>query len=202
MIVKIWRNIWSDQYLQAALQIQIENNWAKTYLTIILLYLTFMCAPQYKNTKYKSNSIIQLFKICMRGGIVTCMFSYASSNCLPGWIHDHIGCISPLCIFKCVLKWMRERMHNHTGCIWKHTVEKSLTSATSVSMHPIEHPIWEHIWKPTAEKNQTNAACAIMHALYFVFMFKDYGFTLLSKSFAACIAFERLLTCVSPHVVM
>ena len=36
---------------------------------------------------------------------------------MPGWIHDHIGCISPLCIFKCVLKWMRERMHNHTGCI-------------------------------------------------------------------------------------
>ena len=31
--------------------------------------------------------------------------------------HHHIGCISPLCIFKCVLKWMREWMHNHTGCI-------------------------------------------------------------------------------------
>ena len=46
-----------------------------------------------------------------------CGFSNVSSNCLPGWIHDHIGCISPLCIFKCVLKWMRERMHNHTGCI-------------------------------------------------------------------------------------
>ena len=62
--------------------------------------------------------------------------------------------------------------------------------------------IWEHIWKPTVEKNQTNAACAIMHALYFVFMFKDYGFPFSSKSFAACIAFERLLTYVSPHVVL
>ena len=38
--------------------------------------------------------------------------------------------------------------------------------------------------------------------LYFVFMFKDYGFTFSSKSFAACIAFETLLTCVSPHVVL
>ena len=157
-----------------------------------------------------------------------CAFSNVSSNgCVNGciitlvafvWLFFTVGfqmcpqsagikgCICLIflhCVFSNVSsKRLHKRMDNHTGCIWKHTVEKRLTSATSVSMHPIGHPIWEHIWKPTAEKNQTNAACAIMHALYFVFMFKDYGFTFSSKSFAACIAFERLLTCVSPHVVL
>ena len=43
------------------------------------------------------------------------------------------------------------------GLIWKHTMEKSQTSATNVIMHPFMLAIWGHIWKRTVENSQTNA---------------------------------------------
>ena len=49
--------------------------------------------------------------------------------------------------------------------IWKHTVEKSQTNATSVIMHPLRQAIWGHIWERTAEKSQTNATSVTMHPL-------------------------------------
>ena len=61
------------------------------------------------------------------------------------------------------------------GCIWKHTVEKSKTSAINVTMHlfvtcfPVWHiyfdcaMFWRNIWKYTVEKSQTNATNVIMH---------------------------------------
>ena len=100
-----------------------------------------------------------------------CAFSNVSSNgCVNGciitlvafvWLFFTVGfqmcpqsagikgCICSIflhCVFSIVSsKHLHKRMHNHAGCIWKHTVEKSLTSATNVSMHPIRHPIWEHV---------------------------------------------------------
>ena len=38
------------------------------------------------------------------------------------------------------------------GDVWKSTVEKSQTSATSVNMHHLGQAIWGHIWKHTVEK--------------------------------------------------
>ena len=51
------------------------------------------------------------------------------------------------------------------GHIWKHTVEKSQTNATDVTLHPLRQAIWEHIWRRTVEKNQINATCVTMHPL-------------------------------------
>ena len=51
------------------------------------------------------------------------------------------------------------------GDIWKHTVEKSQTNATSVIMHPIRQMTSGNIWKHTVEKSQTNANYASMHLL-------------------------------------
>ena len=49
------------------------------------------------------------------------------------------------------------------GHIWKPTVGKNQTSATSVNLHPLVQTLWGHIWKRTAEKKQTNAASVILH---------------------------------------
>ena len=49
------------------------------------------------------------------------------------------------------------------GHIWRHTVEKSQTNATSVIMHPCMQVLWGHIWKSTVEKSRTNATSVIMH---------------------------------------
>ena len=51
------------------------------------------------------------------------------------------------------------------GDIWKHTVTKSQTHATSVIMHALIQVLWEDIWKHTVEKNQTNAISVTMHPL-------------------------------------
>ena len=51
------------------------------------------------------------------------------------------------------------------GDIWRSTLEKSQTNATSVIMHPLGQAIWGHIWKRTVEKSQTNATCVIMQPL-------------------------------------
>ena len=40
------------------------------------------------------------------------------------------------------------------GDIWKHTVEKSQTKATDVTLHPNGQAVWGHIWKHTAEKSK------------------------------------------------
>ena len=39
------------------------------------------------------------------------------------------------------------------GDIWKCTLEKSETNATSAIMLPLNQAIWGHIWKDTIEKN-------------------------------------------------
>ena len=46
------------------------------------------------------------------------------------------------------------------GNIWKHTVEKSQTNATSVTLYLLGQTSWGHIWKRTVEKSQTNASNA------------------------------------------
>ena len=51
------------------------------------------------------------------------------------------------------------------GHIWKRTVDKSQTSATNVTMHPIRQAIWGHIWKRPVEKSHTNATSVTMHPL-------------------------------------
>ena len=51
------------------------------------------------------------------------------------------------------------------GDIWKHTVGKRQTNATSVTLHPLRLAIWGHIWWHTVEKSQTNATNATMHPL-------------------------------------
>ena len=92
-----------------------------------------------------------------------CAFSNVSSNgCVNGciitlvvfvWLFFTVGfqmcpqsagikgCICLIflhCVFSNVSsKRLHKRMDNDAGCIWKHTVEKRLTSATSVSMHPV-----------------------------------------------------------------
>ena len=43
------------------------------------------------------------------------------------------------------------------GNIWKRTVEKSRTNATSVTLPFLRQAIWGDIWKPTVEKGQTSA---------------------------------------------
>ena len=45
------------------------------------------------------------------------------------------------------------------GHIWKHTVEKSLTNATNVTMHPPRQVIWGHIWKHTGERSNKCNQC-------------------------------------------
>ena len=47
-------------------------------------------------------------------------------------------------------------MHALWGIIWKHTVEKSLSNATNVIMQLPMPAIWGHIWKRTLGKGQTN----------------------------------------------
>ena len=49
------------------------------------------------------------------------------------------------------------------GHIWKRTVEKSQTNATSVIMHPLEQEVWGDIWKRTVEKSHTIATSVAMH---------------------------------------
>ena len=49
--------------------------------------------------------------------------------------------------------------------IWKDTVEKSQTDATSAITHPLMQALWIDIWRRIVEKNQTNATCVIMHPL-------------------------------------
>ena len=49
------------------------------------------------------------------------------------------------------------------GDIWKHTVEKNHTNATSVTMHPLGQAIWGDIWRCTVEKSQTNATNVTLH---------------------------------------
>ena len=49
--------------------------------------------------------------------------------------------------------------------IWKYTLEKSQTNATSVTLHPLILALWGLIWKYTVEKNQTNAANVTLHLL-------------------------------------
>ena len=49
--------------------------------------------------------------------------------------------------------------------IWKHTLEKSRTNATSVISCLLMQAIWEDIWKYTVEKSQTNATSVTLHHL-------------------------------------
>ena len=51
------------------------------------------------------------------------------------------------------------------GDIWKYTVEKSLTTATNVTLHPHKLPAWGDIYKHTVEKSQTNVTNVTMHPL-------------------------------------
>ena len=57
-------------------------------------------------------------------------------------------------------------MHPRTqaiwGDIWKPTVEKSPTNATSVTMPLLGQVIWGHIWIHTVEKSRRNATNVIM----------------------------------------
>ena len=48
--------------------------------------------------------------------------------------------------------------------IWRCTVEKSQTIATSVTLHPFEQAIWIHSWKGTVKKSP-NATSVIMRPL-------------------------------------
>ena len=50
--------------------------------------------------------------------------------------------------------------------IWKHTVEKSRTNATNVTLHLLTQAIWGHIWKHTLEKSETNATNAMECTYY------------------------------------
>ena len=49
--------------------------------------------------------------------------------------------------------------------IWIHTVAKSQTSAANVTLHPLRQAVWRYIWRPTVEKNQTNVTSVDLHAL-------------------------------------
>ena len=61
------------------------------------------------------------------------------------------------------------------GHILKHTLEKSQTNATSVSMHPMMQAIWGYIWKRTVEKNQTYATNVTMPLLHLRTHFKIHS---------------------------
>ena len=51
------------------------------------------------------------------------------------------------------------------GNIWKRTVEKSRTNATSVTLPFLRQAIWGDIWKHTVEKSQTSATNVTLPAL-------------------------------------
>ena len=55
------------------------------------------------------------------------------------------------------------------GNIWKRIVEKSQTSATSVTMHPLGQTILRGIWRHTAGKSQTNQ-CDFTYSLAYHLM--------------------------------
>ena len=50
------------------------------------------------------------------------------------------------------------------GRIWKHTLGKSLTNATSVNMQPNIQAFWGLIWQSALEKSQTNATSLTLPA--------------------------------------
>ena len=56
-------------------------------------------------------------------------------------------------------------MHTIWDNFWKHTVEKSQTNATSVTLHALIQVLWGHIWKRTVEKSHTNATNVTTHLL-------------------------------------
>ena len=49
------------------------------------------------------------------------------------------------------------------GHIWKHTVEKSQTNATNVTLHPLRQAIWRNTWTCTVGKSQTNVTNVTLH---------------------------------------
>ena len=51
------------------------------------------------------------------------------------------------------------------GDIWKHTVEKSQTNATNVTMPLLKRSIWGDIWKCTVQKSRRNATNVTLHQL-------------------------------------
>ena len=51
------------------------------------------------------------------------------------------------------------------GHTWKHTLEKSQTNATCVTMHHLRQVIWGHTWKNTLEKSRTNVTSVTLPAL-------------------------------------
>ena len=54
---------------------------------------------------------------------------------------------------------MQHPYHAIGGLIWKYIAEKSRTSATNVTMHPLRQAIWWHIWKQN-KCNQCDFASA------------------------------------------
>ena len=55
--------------------------------------------------------------------------------------------------------------HGNWGDIWKHTVAKSQTNATNVTLHTLMQVIRGDIWKHTVAKSQRNATNVTMHPL-------------------------------------
>ena len=51
------------------------------------------------------------------------------------------------------------------GHILKHTAEKSRTNTTNVTRNSLRQAIWGVIWKPTVEKRKTNVTSVILRAL-------------------------------------
>ena len=66
---------------------------------------------------------------------------------------------------KCNRCYYASSKHGVRGDIWKHTLEKNQTNATSVIMPLLRQANWGDIWKCTAEKSHTNAISVIMHRL-------------------------------------
>ena len=56
-------------------------------------------------------------------------------------------------------------LHIIWGCTWKRTVEKSQINAASVTIHHIMQAIWGFIWKHTLGKSRTNVTNVILHPL-------------------------------------
>ena len=67
------------------------------------------------------------------------------------------------------VRWMNLHLwwwwNKNLGNIWEHTVEKSQTNATSVTLHLLMQAIWGLIWKHTLGKKRSNATIVIMHPL-------------------------------------
>ena len=66
---------------------------------------------------------------------------------------------------KCNRCYYASSEHGVRVDIWKHTLEKNQTNATSVIMPLLRQANWGDIWKCTAEKSHTNAISVIMHRL-------------------------------------